>query len=73
MQMKYRVVREHVGDKPYAEGDERIADSGTVSHLVPHVLEEIGPVRKKAQKAAPNNKAEGPSPANKGEGAATTK
>ncbi len=40
---KYRVVREHHGDRFYAEGDERIETPVSVKHLVPHVLEDLGP------------------------------
>jgi hypothetical protein len=40
---RYRVVREHYGDKAYAEGDIRDAVEGEVAHLVPHVLELVGP------------------------------
>lgn len=57
----YRVVREHVGDKPYAEGDEREAVANEVAHLIPHVLV---PIEGKGE-AAPLNKAEGAAPANK--------
>lgn len=44
---KFRVVREHVGDKPYAEGEIREADPNDVKHLVPHVLEPIAPRKRK--------------------------
>lgn len=63
---KYRVVREHIGDKPYAVGDERTASPGDVAHLVPNVLKDLGPVKAEAEKAEakPKNKAEA-KPANK--------
>lgn len=38
--MRYRVVREHIG---HAEGSTREAYENEVAHLVPHVLELIGP------------------------------
>lgn len=66
--MKYRVVREHQGDKPYAERDERIAAPSDVKHLIPHVLEEIGPADDEADEKAeaPHpNKSEGDAPTNK--------
>jgi hypothetical protein len=40
-EQQYRVIREHVGDKPYAEGDVRTADPKLVEHLVGRVLEPI--------------------------------
>ena len=59
--MKFKVLRQHYGDKLYAAGDTREADEKTVRHLVDAgVLEEAGT---KAE-AAPENKAE-PAPANK--------
>jgi hypothetical protein len=39
----YRVVRPHDGDRFYNDGDTRTARAEDVKHLVPHVLEEIGP------------------------------
>lgn len=65
--MKYRVVREHQGERDFAVGDERVADPGAVAHLVPNVLELIGPAD--AEEAEPGAKAE-PSPENKAEPAA---
>lgn len=32
--MKFRVLRQHEGDRFYAEGDEREADETDVAHLV---------------------------------------
>lgn len=67
--MQFRVVREHYGDRAYAEGETRIAAESEVAHLVPHVLEPIGPASDDvpAEKAepAPANKAEPAAPANK--------
>lgn len=53
--MKYRVLRQHQGDQPYAEGDTREADERDVAHLVANgVLEPV-----KAKAATPvENKAE---------------
>ena len=53
--MKYRVLRQHQGDQPYAEGDTREADERDVAHLVANgVLEPV-----KAKSATPvENKAE---------------
>lgn len=39
----YRVLRRHDGDRMYEEGDIRIARDTDVKHLLPNVLEEIGP------------------------------
>lgn len=57
----YRVVREHVGDRPYAEGEVRISRPEDVAHLVPHVLEPLG----EKSETKPSNKAESAAPANK--------
>lgn len=52
---KFKVLRQHQGDKPYAEGDTREADERDVAHLVANgVLE---PVKAKAEAPA-KNKAE---------------
>jgi len=58
---RYTVVREHTGDKPYAENDTREAVPDEVAHLVPHVLQ---PIAEKAERA-PLNKAEDAAPADK--------
>lgn len=50
---KFRVIRPHVGDKEYAEGDIRTADPRDVEHLVPKVLEPI----EEPKKAPPAPKA----------------
>lgn len=62
---KYRVVREHIGDRAYAVGDERVAAPSDVAHLVPNVLEDKGPIKEKSA-AKPEDKAE-PKVSNKAE------
>lgn len=68
-QTRYRVLRVHEGDRRYEEGDERVAASSDVKHLLGTVLEEIGP----AEKAEPavQNKADEP-PQNKAPAKAIT-
>ena len=58
---KYRVLRDHDGDRFYTEGETRTADPAAVAHLVGKVLE---PIKGKAE-PSPRNKAEGAAPANK--------
>ena len=41
--MNYRVLRPHDGDRFYNEGETRTARDTDVKHLIPNVLEEIGP------------------------------
>lgn len=41
--MNYRVLRPHDGDRFYNEGETRTAKDADVKHLIPNVLEEIGP------------------------------
>jgi hypothetical protein len=69
MKMKWKVVRRHEGDRIYEEGDIREGTESDLGHLVPKVLELIGPAdaeaRPKAERA-PRNKAER-APANKSE------
>lgn len=65
MLTRYRVLREHDGDRFYQEGDTRDAKASDVGHLVGRVLEEIGPVPAEKAEPAPKNKAEGAAPANK--------
>lgn len=62
---RYRVLREHIGDRPYVAGEEREALPSQVGHLIGRVLEPL-----KAAKAEnpPKNKAEGAAPANKASG-----
>jgi hypothetical protein len=60
---RFRVLRNHEGDRTYREGETREGTIAELGHLVPRVLEEIGPAVK--AEAAPLNKAEGASPANK--------
>lgn len=51
--MKYRVEREHIGDRRYLPGDEREARPEEVAHLVARgVLVQVKAVK------APRNKAE---------------
>ena len=63
--MKYDVLRRHIGDKFYEEGDEREANESDVVHLVKSGV--LRPVGEKPA-AAPNNKAEKAAPKKKGEG-----
>jgi len=65
---RYRVLREHDGDRFYREGETRDAVAGDVAHLIGRVLEEVGPVPAARVKIAPLNKAEGAAPANKASG-----
>ena len=65
---RYRVLREHDGDRFYKEGETRDAKAIDVAHLVPRVLEEIGPAPAEKGEPAPANKAEGAAPANKASG-----
>ncbi|WP_247366882.1 hypothetical protein [Bradyrhizobium sp. 18] len=75
--MKFKVLRRHDGDRMYEEGETREGTQADLGHLVPNVLELIGPAEPEPvapeQKAepAPQNKAE-PAPANKAESAAVT-
>jgi hypothetical protein len=65
---KFRVLREHDGDRFYAEGEIREATPADVAHLVGKVLEPmVEEPEAEAAKAepAPANKAEGSAPANK--------
>src|SRR5690606_494097 len=41
--MNYRVLRPHDGARFYSEGETRTARATDVKHLIPNVLEEIGP------------------------------
>lgn len=65
----YRVLRSHIGDRPYLRDEIRSADPSDVKHLVPHVLQ---PIDGKAD-APVDNKAEGAAPANKAGRAGATK
>jgi len=66
---KFKVIREHIGDRPYVEGEIREADARDVAHLVPRVLEPIGADAKAKAKPAskpamtPKAKAKGSKPA----------
>lgn len=67
--MKFKVLRQHYGDKQYFAGDEREANEADVAHLV-----EVGVLEKAGSKSedAPLNKAEA-APANKAEAASKSK
>lgn len=56
--MKYTVMRAHVGDQGYAEGDEREADPNDVAHLVANGVlvpaKAEAPVKNKAEPAVKN-------------------
>ncbi|WP_406871617.1 hypothetical protein WHT83_14955 [Aminobacter sp. P9b] len=55
--MKFRVKREHFGDKMYMTGDEREAKESDVAHLVKAgVLEKSEPAPKNKAEKAPKNK-----------------
>ncbi|HTV69321.1 MAG TPA: hypothetical protein VMF90_12360 [Rhizobiaceae bacterium] len=62
---RYKVLRHLIGDKTYEPGDERIAEPGSVAHLVPRALEDLGPVKEAKAEDAPKNKAEPAAPSNK--------
>ena len=64
--MKYKVMRRHLGDRMYEEGDEREANASDVKHLLDRGI--LKAVREKAEE--PEAKAEGPAPKNKAVGAA---
>lgn len=59
--MKFKVLRQHQGDKFYQPGDFREATEADVKHL-------IGTVLAKDEGPAPSNKAEAAAPKNKGQG-----
>jgi hypothetical protein len=58
---KYKVIRQHYGDRLYMQGETREIAEAEARHLVPRCLE---PIAAKAE-PAPKNKAEGPAPKNK--------
>jgi hypothetical protein len=69
---RYRVIREHTGDRFYHEGDTRIGTAADLGHLDGKLLELIGPAEDAGpttESAAPAAKAE-PEPLNKAEPAA---
>lgn len=78
---KWKVIREHRGDRDYAEGDERIGTKTDLGHIEGTLLELIGPAEEFGGKgdhdgngktggaAPPAEKAEDP-PLNKAEPAA---
>ncbi|PWE26996.1 hypothetical protein C4N9_18500 [Pararhodobacter marinus] len=68
----FDVLRPHIGDRPYAQGDTREADAASVKHLVRAgvLAAQTDGDTKKAK--APANKA-APKPANKADPAAANK
>lgn len=71
--LKYRVIRRHDGDRMYEEGEIREGTQADLGHLVPNVLEPIGPAETVSERSpeaksepAPENKVE-PAPSNKAE------
>lgn len=56
--MKFKVMRQHLGDKLYMPGDEREARNDEVQHLIDN-----GVLAKMEE--SPKNKAEGRAPKNK--------
>lgn len=69
-QQKWKVVREHEGDRSYKEGDVRTGTKEELGHLSPKCLEPLGSVAKEASPV--KNKAE-PEVQNKSEPKAKTK
>jgi hypothetical protein len=64
--LKWKVLRQHEGDRMYQEGETRLGTKAELGHLSPKTLELIGPSIDSAKsEPAPLNKAEGASPANK--------
>ena len=59
---KFKVIRQHLGDKMYMPGDLREAKEGDVKHLIAAGV--LAAPESKAEKA-PANKAEGAAPKNK--------
>lgn len=62
--MDYKVLRPHLGDKPYQPGDVRSAKAATVSHLVAKGVlkpaDQEDPKDDERQQVAPENKADAP-------------
>lgn len=55
---KYKVIREHVGDRHYNVGDEREANENDVAHLIGRCLVKAEkPVENKAAKPLKNKSA----------------
>lgn len=61
---RYRVLRAHEGDRMYREGEIREGEKADLKHLVPKVLEEIGPATSEKMASDHTNKA-APEPLNK--------
>ncbi len=49
---KFKVMRQHQGDKPYAEGDTRDAEERDVAHLIANGV--LQPIRGKADPTVRN-------------------
>lgn len=63
MRTRYKVLRPHEGDRHYKEGEIREGEKSDLQHLVPKVLEELGPSSgEKQQGQAPRNKQRPPLP-----------
>lgn len=62
--MKFKVLRQHFGDRLYLPGDTREATGTEVDHLVKAGVLERDHDAEKAEEA-PDNKAEGAAPSNK--------
>jgi hypothetical protein len=62
---KWKVIREHTGDRDYAEGDERIGTKADLGRLEGTLLELVGPLSSEKSEPEPKNKAESAAPANK--------
>jgi hypothetical protein len=65
---KWKVIREHTGDRDYADGDQRIGTMADLGPLQGRLLELVGPVDGEVDAKAepePLNKAEPAAPANK--------
>lgn len=70
--LKWKVIREHTGDRFYHEGDTRIGTAADLGHLDGKLLALIGPAEDAeptTESAAPAAKAD-PEPLNKAEPAA---
>lgn len=61
----FRVLREHLGDRMYKTGEDRVADGAEVEHLVKAGILLRLP-EKSGQKSSPENKSRRAAPKNKG-------
>jgi hypothetical protein len=71
--MKFRVIRRHDGDRMYEEGETREGTQADLGHLVPNVLELIGPADQSAPEPVASEQKAEPEPQNKAEPAPTNK